>query len=613
MANFAAALDRDPERRARFVERARRDLRLRTDLAAGEVAEGALAVVWMAASGAPVDPRHEEGRVSVLWGDARSAAGDWLDAAGAARSLDDTGSPVDGYHAALTFDGGELRVGADLVGLFPVYYAHVPGVATLVSSSPSGVSCHPSFDPTLDHAGLAGVLLTGGPLDGRTLWRGVRRLAPGHVLRASLDGVPREVLRFALPVGGDLLDEDEDGAAEVLHAELTRAIGRSVRDGPGTTLMLSGGRDSRLVAAGLRRSGRTFAIQTLGQPGDHDERCAAAVARRLGVEPALGEVDMARFEHCARLHAHAEHLMGHASGLYNWGIGDVLAPGTRRVVTGHGTEFAGGGWHLDWAGIRTPHGMSWGSFRESISTHALEPALLRRLTTMPDLRDAIDELDAGLEARFRAEGETLDQQARGFLWKHWKRHHSGAFAWRVAFNAWPVLPIIDQELLRLAARISVGLAARRRLQDRVLAKYDPDLASAPLVRPSGSLEPVLPSARWKAGRAAKRVADEVRWRLPGEPARSERRYYHRVYDLDNAGWRSIRRLAEPFREHMHDLFDEAVLSELLPAPDRPFPLERPIADGYGRKTLLGLMLWFGQQAGGAPFAPEVIANEMPFG
>jgi asparagine synthase (glutamine-hydrolysing) len=74
----------------------------------------------------------------------------------------------------------------------------------------------------------------------------------------------------------------------------------------------------------------------------------------------------------------------------------------------------------------------------------------------------------------------------------------------------------------------------------------------------------------------------------------EPRYYYRMYDLNGPGWRAIRRLAEPHRETLSDLFDVKALREYLPPPEDTIEMRDTIVDGSGRKLLLGLMLWRGR-------------------
>jgi hypothetical protein len=288
--------------------------------------------------------------------------------------------------------------------------------------------------------------------------------------------------------------------------------------------------------------------------------------------------------------------MGNASGLHTWGIGELFGPDVDAVVSGYDLELACGGVHLAWAGAEEDGLPSWQGLRRTIAEHALGVTALDRLIRDPELSDAVHAAETGLEARFLSYGETDEARARGFIWEHWARHHPGAIPWRLSFSAWPVLPVLDRELLALGARLPAAATIARGAQDAVLRRYHPKLSRVPLVRTSGTHEPLDPGPGWAVARAVDRLRTEALYRVPrgGRPA-PERRYYRRMYDLDNDGWVGVRRAAEPFRDRLHDLFDADALADLLPPPDRPLRLERPIAHGYGRKTLLGLMLWAGRE------------------
>jgi hypothetical protein len=72
----------------------------------------------------------------------------------------------------------------------------------------------------------------------------------------------------------------------------------------------------------------------------------------------------------------------------------------------------------------------------------------------------------------------------------------------------------------------------------------------------------------------------------------ERRYYYRILDINNAGWRSVRRMAEPYREKVRHLFDEEVFNQLVPPSDVTVQFgNEPIAESSGMKLLIGFLLW----------------------
>ena len=71
--------------------------------------------------------------------------------------------------------------GADILGVFPIYY-YADSEILLVGSSPELFRYHGLFRMELDLEGLVAILLMNNSFEGRTLLRGVRRLGPGRVL-----------------------------------------------------------------------------------------------------------------------------------------------------------------------------------------------------------------------------------------------------------------------------------------------------------------------------------------------------------------------------------------------------------------------------------------------
>lgn len=107
---------------------------------------------------------------------------------------------LDGFHAAIVYSPKiGLLVGADLLGLFPIYYYSSEEVA-LVGSSPELFRYHPLFEMKFNPAGFVGILLTKGLVEGQTLFSGVKRLSPGHLLNLRHGKPAEEKLQFRLPI-----------------------------------------------------------------------------------------------------------------------------------------------------------------------------------------------------------------------------------------------------------------------------------------------------------------------------------------------------------------------------------------------------------------------------
>src|SRR5262249_60638060 len=102
-----------------------------------------------------------------------------------------TPPPSDGSPLAATFARhGSLTIATDVLGLFPVYHGSAGGTVLAASHLPL-LRAHESFRPALDPAGLIGLLLTRGLVEGRALYPGVRRLASGHAPSARPGREPR--------------------------------------------------------------------------------------------------------------------------------------------------------------------------------------------------------------------------------------------------------------------------------------------------------------------------------------------------------------------------------------------------------------------------------------
>ncbi|MEO8225406.1 MAG: asparagine synthase-related protein, partial [Gammaproteobacteria bacterium] len=289
MANFILAFDPDAGRRAAFMRTVGERVAPFEGLRQGAADCENLSVAWAAGPRAPVSTASQPGCLAMLWGEAIPGPGPArLDAAAlaAAWALDAAGTPppFSGFYAGLVSDGRHhLRLGADLLGLFPIYYWH-QGPVLLAGSSPELFRYHPLFRLQVSPEGLAGILLSCGLVGGQALLEGVRRLAAGHLLEFAPDSGPREVEQYRLPGPDPAFDLSISALLDELNAVFDRTMSRCAPPGEPIAHLLSGGLDSRLLAGFLHRAGvRTLAI-TRGQRGDVEMRCARAVADALGFE-----------------------------------------------------------------------------------------------------------------------------------------------------------------------------------------------------------------------------------------------------------------------------------------------------------------------------------------
>ena len=591
MANFIALIDADAERRARFLERVTPLLPPVADLVSGSCSAGPFAIVWAAGPHAPISVDAGADAAIVFGLALRAEPG----APVTARELreawpgDRTPEAFDGYHAAITYRrAGGLLAGADILGCFPVYYWSSATVL-LVGSSPELFHHHESFRGAFDPAGLAGILLMNGLVDGRTLFQGVRRLGPGCVLAARPGEPPCELRQYEIPVSDRFFDVPLERQVEALDEVLDHSMRRHAPASPRPVMLLSGGLDSRLLAGYLDRHGVSPVALTHGAPRDLEMRCAVRVARRLGFEHHGSEGDPARFLADASARVHWEQCANGFSGAGGWGSHRELRSLGTRVIGGHG---------LDWViGAYGPpdQGGWFEAYFERHNRWGLSPARLGRLLRPEVFEDSVAEVVAALRRSFAACSGVEFQRAWGHALHHRQRFHIAGHHWPASFGAWPVVPALDRELIAFAGGLPSAALEGRALETELACRRFPKLARLPLDRNSYNTDPLLPSFAHKVRRYFRRRARRVLQRLApsgGRPA-EERRQYYRQYDINSARWRSVRAAAEPFRKLGYEYFERAALDDLLPPPQAEIRLADSIIDSAGIKSVLGFLLWRG--------------------
>lgn len=584
MANFIAIVDADEDRRQRFVRRVRAEIAPLESLRTTDLEADDFVAVWAADDRAPISSTRSSTEAAVIWGDAIPGPG-WerLDAAGLLRawapSANRRPASFDGFHAGLRYHRLQgLTVGADVLGFFPVYYA-VRGGSLVVGSSPELFRRHPCFPAELSLEGLTGLLLAHGVLDGRALLSGVRRLRPGHVMTWRAGAEPVEVLQYAIPVStsaGNGSFRADVGRLDTVFAD---AMERHVPPDVTTGILLSGGRDSRQLAGYVHERGHRLQALTLGTDSDYDVRCATGVARTLGCPHRVANIDEAAFTTGAIRQARWEHLASGFSSIHNWSVITPLRELPTRVIAGHLREICQG------EPTRFVYdevlGGAW-------KRRGIDLATLRRLFRASVFDDTLDRVVQKMREVY--EGSCTDKAQRPwrFSLAHEGRSHAGGIPWRLSFGSWPILPILDRRVLEMISALPQSSLAYRRAQDEILRRHFPDLARLPLDRNSHDTRPLLPSVAQRILHRVRRVVGPIRRYVP---MTVEPRYYHRMYDINGPGWRAVRRLAEPHRERLSPFFHMDVLAELVPPPDTRIVVRSTIADTFGTKMLLGLMLW----------------------
>lgn len=190
-----------------------------------------------------------------------------------------------GFFALVHRRGGEVTAAVDRARSIPLFYA-VRGPDAWLSDDAHWV--RDRLGAPEGHEPASTEFLLSGFVTGRdTLAAGVHQLPAGDVLRLAEEenGVRAEVRRYFRYVHAPS-DAGEAELAEGLDAALVRCFDRLADYADGRTLVvpLSGGYDSRLLAALLRRMGYPRVVTfTYGRPGNREAVVSERVARQLGL------------------------------------------------------------------------------------------------------------------------------------------------------------------------------------------------------------------------------------------------------------------------------------------------------------------------------------------
>jgi asparagine synthase (glutamine-hydrolysing) len=179
----------------------------------------------------------------------------------------------------------------DRLGIKPLYWANFDD-RVLFGSELKALRADSGWTPALDRDSLAAYLRFGYVPAPHTIYRGVRKLAPGTILTVRERGVPNITSFWSLAdvarAGQSArLDVSEEEATNRLDALLRDAVGRRMVADVSLGAFLSGGIDSSTVVALMQaqspRPVRSFSIG-FREHGFDEAPYAAEVARHLGTD-----------------------------------------------------------------------------------------------------------------------------------------------------------------------------------------------------------------------------------------------------------------------------------------------------------------------------------------
>lgn len=183
----------------------------------------------------------------------------------------------------------ELTLVRDRLGIKPVYWGRI-GKTLIFGSELSALKRHPDFVGEIDRNALSGFLRSNYVPAPQSIYHGIHKLRPGHLLAVRQDGEPHIEEWWSLAAAREKgaatpFTGSDDEAVAALEALLSDAVGRRMVADVPLGAFLSGGVDSSTVTALMQaQSSRPVRSFSIGfAEGDYNEALhAKAVARHLG-------------------------------------------------------------------------------------------------------------------------------------------------------------------------------------------------------------------------------------------------------------------------------------------------------------------------------------------
>jgi asparagine synthase (glutamine-hydrolysing) len=237
----------------------------------------------------------------------------------------------------------------DRLGIKPFYY-YWDGQLFAFASEIKALLAHPSISADLEEQVLPEYLGFGYVSEERTLFRGIRKLMPGHHLTLDLSpGAPRLEIRRYWDVPAPSVARASE---RELISETRRRLEETVRlrlmsDVP-LGMFLSGGVDSSAIAAIMRRlTGSPVKTFSVGYAEEQFSELsyAAQVARTIGTdhhEIKIGIEDF--FDELPRLIWHEDEPIAWPSSVSLFFVARLAASRVKVVLTGEGSDEIFGGY-----------------------------------------------------------------------------------------------------------------------------------------------------------------------------------------------------------------------------------------------------------------------------
>jgi asparagine synthase len=402
-------------------------------------------------------------------------------------------------------DDGGLHARTGVTRVDPVYLAEVPG-AVLVSDRASWAAAVAGHLGEPEPITVAAFLALGYPVGAATAFRGVRALDAAAQLTARAGRLIAGPARHD-GTGADRLvagPAQHDGTGAGSYDAVAEALVDAVRPlgerGVPVELSLTGGKDSRLIAAALTAARVPFRARTHGFASHPDVIVATMIADKLGIEhvvteprPAAPERAPDQAEALARLRSAVLVSDGTLSAFENVGRPDPAVTTEPVQAGGHGGELLRGGYApAAWTSRRPARAWS-----EARGTELFRRMVTRRLGLVhPAVAGAyLASLARFAAALPRGPLRTLDDFYLVNRAGRWSAAARQAYLLREPL----VQPFFGDQVVRAARAVPLPDRITDRLHRGALERLCPELLDLPLAGSAWKSGPRIPPVRAEAG------------------------------------------------------------------------------------------------------------------
>ena len=256
---------------------------------------------------------------------------------------------LNGMFALALYDRGRhrLELVRDRLGIKPLYWAMTPAGAVLFASEPKAILASGLIAAEIEDAAVTDFLVHGYNPGSDTIYRGIRKLAPGHRLIVDADGAVT-VERWWQAKAATGVPSSPVEARACLRDLLADSVRLQLRSDVPVAALLSGGIDSGLIvalAAGQSSNPlNTYTVSFEGAPVD-EAPLAALVAQRYGTRHTRLELPRGKaMDLLPRLAWFADEPLADAALLPNYMVDALLSREIRVVLNGTGGDELFGGY-----------------------------------------------------------------------------------------------------------------------------------------------------------------------------------------------------------------------------------------------------------------------------